>query len=80
MYIICSDEYRKLGLGSLLFEESMKFLETTKPLVTFTEDKLPMFEDIKIALSWINSWVRFFLFCFQKHLLLYLHMVLLLWW
>ena len=38
------------------------------------------FEKLKIALSWINSWVRFFLFCFQKHLLLRLHMVWLLWW
>ena len=47
-----SDEYRKQGLGSLSFEESMKFLETTKPLVTFTEDKLPMFEKIVTKYNW----------------------------
>lgn len=50
--LFVSDEYRKLGLGSLLFEESMKFLETTKPLVTFTEDKLPMFEKIVTKYNW----------------------------
>ena len=35
-----------------MFEESMKFLETTKPLVTFTEDKLPMFENIVTKYNW----------------------------
>ena len=50
--LFVSDEYRKQGLGSLLFEESMKFLETTKPLVTFTEDKLPMFEKIVTKYNW----------------------------
>lgn len=35
-----------------MFEESMKFLETTKPLVTFTEDKLPMFEKIVSKYNW----------------------------
>lgn len=50
--LFVSDEYRKLGLGSLLLEESMKFLETTKPLVSFTEDKLPMFEKIVTKYNW----------------------------
>lgn len=50
--LFVSDEYRKQGLGSLLFEESMKFLETTKPLATFTEDKLPMFEKIVTKYNW----------------------------
>lgn len=50
--LFVSDEYRKQGLGSLLFEESMKFLETTKPLVTFTEDKLPMFEKMVTKYNW----------------------------
>ena len=50
--LFVSDEYRKQGLGSLLFEESMKFLETTKPLVTFTEDKLPMFEKMITKYNW----------------------------
>ena len=42
--LFVSDKYRKHGIGSLLLEESMRFLETTKPLITFTEDKLPMFK------------------------------------
>lgn len=46
------DEYRKQGLGSLLLEESIKFLETTKPLVTFAEDKLFMFEKIVTKYNW----------------------------
>lgn len=50
--LFVSDEYRKQGLGSLLFEESMKFLETTKPLVTFTEDKLPMLEKMVTKYNW----------------------------
>lgn len=50
--LFVSDEYRKQGLGSLLFEESMKFLETTKPLVTFTEDKLPMLEKMITKYNW----------------------------
>lgn len=50
--LFVSDEYRKQGLGSILFEESIKFLETTKPLVTFTEDKLPMFEKMIIKYDW----------------------------
>lgn len=50
--LFVSDEYRKQGLGSLLFEESMKFLETTKPLATFTEDKLPMFEKTVTKYNW----------------------------
>lgn len=50
--LFVSDEYRKQGLGSLLFEESMKFLETTKPLVTLTEDKLPMFEKNVTKYNW----------------------------
>lgn len=46
------DKYRKQGLGSLLIEESMKFLETTKPLITLTKDKLPMFKKIITKYNW----------------------------
>ena len=45
-------KYRNHGVGSLLFEESMKYLETTKPLATFTEDKLPIFEAIIKKYDW----------------------------
>lgn len=50
--LFVNPNYRKHGIGSLLFEESMKFLETTKPLVTFTEDKLAMFEKIVSKYNW----------------------------
>lgn len=53
---ICSlyvnSEYRNHGIGSLLFEESMKYLEITKPLATFTEDKLPMLSRIIDKYDW----------------------------
>ena len=45
-------KYRNHGVGSLLFEESMKYLETTKTLDTFTEDKLPIFEKIIEKYDW----------------------------
>ena len=43
---------RNQGFGSLLFEESMKYLETTKPLATFSEDKLPMLTKIIEKYDW----------------------------
>ena len=45
-------EYRNHGLGSLLFEEAMKYLGTTKPLATFSEDKLPMLAKIIEKYDW----------------------------
>ena len=45
-------KYRNHGIGTLLFEESMKYLETTKPLATFSEDKLPIFEKIIEKYGW----------------------------
>lgn len=50
--LFVSDKYRKHGIGSLLLEESMRFLETTKPLITFTEDKLPMFKGMIAKYNW----------------------------
>ncbi len=53
---ICSlyvePKYRNHGIGSLLFNESMKYLETTKPFATFTEDKLPMLSRIIDKYDW----------------------------
>ena len=37
------DEYRNLGIGTQMLEESIKWLGTPKPLVTFSEYKVPMF-------------------------------------
>ena len=45
-------KYRNQGVGSLLFEESIKYLETTKPLATFSEDKLTIFEKIIEKYDW----------------------------
>jgi len=45
-------KYRMHGLGIILLEESMKYLETTKPLATFSEDKLPMLSKIIEEYDW----------------------------
>ena len=43
---------RNHGIGNILFEESMKYLEMTKPLATFSEDKLPMLIKIIEKYDW----------------------------
>lgn len=50
--LFVNPEYRKHGLGSLLLESSIQFLETTTPLITFEEDKLDMFEGIIKKYNW----------------------------
>ena len=50
--LFVNPDYRIHGIASLLLEESMKFLETTKPLVTFTKDKLDMFAKIIKKYEW----------------------------
>ena len=45
-------KYRDDGIGSVLLEESMKYLGTTKPLATFPEDKLLTFEKIVEKYDW----------------------------
>lgn len=50
--ILVEEEHRKQGLGTLLFEESMKFLETSKPLITFPEDRAKMFESFIKKYEW----------------------------
>lgn len=50
--LFVNSNYRNQGLGTILCEESIKFLETTKPLITFTEDKLPMFQKIATKYDW----------------------------
>lgn len=46
------DEHRRQGIGDILIEESIKYLETTKPLITINEDKLPMFKKIIEKYNW----------------------------
>ena len=50
--IFVDSEHRRQGLGTLLFEESMKFLETRKPLITFPEDRAEMFESFINKYGW----------------------------
>lgn len=40
------------GGGSLLLKEAINFLGTEKPLITFAEDILPMFEKIIKKYDW----------------------------
>lgn len=47
-----SDGYRGLGIGSLIVNESLKWLGTTKPLVTLADYKLEMFRPLIEKYDW----------------------------
>lgn len=47
-----SDQCRGQHLGTRMIEASMKFLETTKPLITLADYKLPMFQPIIDKYEW----------------------------
>lgn len=47
-----SDKCRGQHLGSRMVEESIKFLETTKPLITLADYKFPMFKPIIEKYGW----------------------------
>lgn len=47
-----SDNARGLGIGSTIIEESMKWLETTKPFITFPDYKLDMFKPFIEKYDW----------------------------
>lgn len=47
-----SDKCRVLGIGTSIVEESMKWLETTKPLVTLADYKLEMFRPLISKYGW----------------------------
>lgn len=47
-----SDKYRGLGIGTSIIEESMRWLGTTKPLITFRDYKLEMFRPIINKYNW----------------------------
>ena len=46
------EEYRNKKITTILLEESLKYLETTKPLITISEDKIPMFQSIINKYNW----------------------------
>lgn len=41
--IYVTDKFRRLGIGTAMIEESMKWLGTTTPLITFPDCKLEQF-------------------------------------
>lgn len=47
-----SYKYRGLGIGKAIVEESMRWLETTKPLITFADYKLEMFKPFIDRYGW----------------------------
>ena len=47
-----SDKCRGQHLGTRMVEASMNFLETTKPLITLSDYKLPMFQPIIEKYGW----------------------------
>ena len=47
-----SDKCRRLGLGTAIIEESMKWLSTTKPFITLADYKLEMFRPIIDKYGW----------------------------
>lgn len=50
--IMVDENYRKLGIGTILLEEAFKFLETNKPLITMPEYKKQAFESIILKYKW----------------------------
>lgn len=49
------EEYRGRGIATLLIEESFKFLETTKPLISLAGYKLEMFKRIIEKYEWKHT-------------------------
>jgi hypothetical protein len=47
-----SDKCRDLGIGTAIIEESMRWLGTTKPLITLADYKLEMFKPIIDKYGW----------------------------
>jgi len=50
-----SDKVRGVGLGTTIVEESMKWLGTTKPLITLADYKLEMFTPIIKKYGWKHT-------------------------
>ena len=50
--IYVSDKYRKLGIGKAIVEESMRWLGTKKPLITFPAYKLETMKSVIKEYGW----------------------------
>ena len=46
------DDYRKEGLGSKLLEQSLKYLETEKPVINFSKNKFDMIKNFVDKYNW----------------------------
>lgn len=47
-----SNNYQNKGIGTQLLNEAFKYLETTKPIITFSDYKLPIFQNIIDKYNW----------------------------
>jgi len=58
---ICSifvcESVRKMGIGTKLFEKSFEILQTTKPMITIKEYKLPYFKNFITKYEWKQTQV-----------------------
>ncbi len=50
--LFVSPDARGLGVGTALVEKSMEILDTTKPMITIADYKLPMFEKLISKYDW----------------------------
>ena len=50
--LFVKEEYRNKGIGSMLLEESFKFLDTNKPLITIGDNMLPIYEEFINKYKW----------------------------
>ncbi len=57
-----SDKYRGLGIGTSIIEKAMKWLGTTKPLITLADYKLEMFKPIINKYDWQLTEIVSFLY------------------
>lgn len=55
--LFVDNDSRGMGIGTKLIEKSMEILQTTKPLITFADYKLPMFEGIISKYGWQQTQV-----------------------
>lgn len=50
--LFVDEKARGLGVGTILVEKSMQILNTTKPMITITDYKLPMFKGLIEKYGW----------------------------
>lgn len=53
--LLINEEYRKKGYSKQILEDSFKYLETEKPLITIPEKRIEEFSSIIKAYDWIET-------------------------